>query len=77
VPVSVTGDPATAALAVMVAVPEDELAEVGVNTMLMVQLRFAFRVPPQVPGPPCAPVARENGAVTEMLIPVRLVVLLL
>src|SRR5258707_13041123 len=60
VPLRPTGEPVTATLALMVNVPVDAPAAVGVNTTLIVQLPVTtLRVAgagPQVPPPP--PVAR-------------------
>lgn len=66
-PVRLTGDPETGTLAVIVTEPLYGVAAVGLNTMLIVQLAPAFRLPPQVPG---EAVERENGAVTATVIPV-------
>src|ERR1700726_4075410 len=75
VPVSATGEPLTATLAAMVAVPVFAPVEVGENTMLIVQLTPAASVAVQVP--PAPPVGRENcvpgppvSVATTTLIPV-------
>ena len=78
VPVNATGDPFTATLAVRVAVPLLVPGAAGaVNTILMLQFVPAARVAPHVPGPPCAAVARENGAVTLAAIALRPLAVLL
>jgi hypothetical protein len=70
VPVSATGEPVTAAAAVIVTDPVDEVCVVGEKTMLMVQVLVAASVAVQVP--PAATAGRENGAVTTIVTPVRL-----
>ena len=57
VPVSVTGEPVTGTLALMVNVPLTRPVAVGVNTTLMLQAEPAVKVAPQVP--PAAPAGRE------------------
>jgi hypothetical protein len=64
VPLSATGELVTGTLASIDTVPFADPAAVGVNTMLIVQLLLATRVPPQVPP------ERENGAVTVTPMPV-------
>lgn len=72
VPLRATGEPFTVTFAVIVAVPVAGPAAVGVNTMPIVQVAPAPRVPMQVP--PAPPAGRENGAVTATVIPVAVAV---
>lgn len=67
-PLSATGEPVTVTLAFIVAVPVNAVADVGANTILIVHVAPAAKVPAQVP--PAAPPGRENGAVTVSLMPV-------
>ena len=65
VPVSVTGEPVTATLPVIVTVPFAAPVAVGENTTLIVQLPPAPSVAVQLPP------ERVNGAVTATVTPVR------
>src|ERR1700680_2730453 len=70
-PLSVTGEPLTPAFeAVMVTLPfaEPTAPAGGENTTLIVQVKPAPKLAPQVP--PAAPAGCENGAVTTTAIPV-------
>ena len=77
VPLSVTGEPATVALDVIVNVAGTAPAAVGENTTLIVQAPVAVvNVAPQVP--PAAPAARAyRGDENASVIPVMLTVPLL
>lgn len=72
VPLSGTGEPVTATLAAIVRVPANDPEVVGAKTTLIVHVEAAFNVPPHVP--PAVPIGRENGAVAEIVMPVRLAV---
>jgi len=72
VPLSATGEPVTVTLAAIVSVPANDPEVLGAKTTLMVHVEAAFNVPPHVP--PAVPIGRENGAVAEIVIPVRLAV---
>ena len=75
VPLNPTGEPETATLAVIVAVPlAGAGGAVGEKTTLIVQVDVAARVAVQVPAPPCATVARENGPVNATMMPVAFAV---
>ena len=67
-PLSATGEPLTPTLAVIVAVPVNAVADVGVNTILIVQFAPGVKLPAQVPA--AAPPGRENGGVTATVMPV-------
>jgi hypothetical protein len=68
VPVRVTGEPLTATLPVIVAVPVEVTGAVGEKTTLIMQILRGAKVPVQFP--PAAPVGREKGAVIATVIPV-------
>ena len=57
VPLSVTGEPVTATLALIVRLPFTRPVAVGENTTLIVQVLLAASVVPHVP--PAAPAGRE------------------
>ena len=71
-PVSVTGEPVTGTLAVMVTLPLDGPAAVGAEATLIVQLAPAGKVVPQLdaPGGNVPLVTRVNGPATLTPIPV-------
>jgi hypothetical protein len=68
VPLRDTGEPVTATLAVIVALPVVGPLAVGANTTLIVQEAPAASVPVQEPA--AVPVGREKGAVTTIVMPV-------
>jgi hypothetical protein len=66
VPVSVTGEPVTGTLAVMVSVPLYDCTAVGANVTLMVQVAPAAKVAPQFP-----PVREKPAGKAPRVMPVR------
>src|SRR5271169_3666735 len=60
VPLSATGEPATATLAKMVSVPVVAPSDVGVNTTVMVQVAPGFKAVVQVP-PDCEKTVDEKA----------------
>jgi hypothetical protein len=76
VPLNETGDPFTAAVAVMARLPPYACTAVGLNTTLMVQVEFAANVNVVVvlQVPPAPPAGRENPAgKAPMVMPVAVV----
>ncbi len=73
-PLSVTGEPVTVTLAVMVSVAGTAPTAVGENTTLIVQVAPAFRVAPQVP-PPAEREYRGDEKASVIPVPVAVPVL--